>query len=258
MCIVRGLTDRSQILPFLETERLYAAYAIGDLEPGLFEECTWAGAESGGQLQALVLLFAGLDPPALFLMGEVSGLRAILEEMPLPQQVYLNCRSEHLPLSHSHFAWQKRLTMWRMVLRPTQFSPAQDNCLRLTPSHLEPLQELYALGGGDAFALAQLETGIFYGLIVEEELVAAAGTHIVSPTYGVAAVGNVFTRPDRRGHGFGTRVTSAVLEELLEIGIPDIVLNVGQDNREATAIYERLGFEFYCPFYEGPAAIAEA
>ena len=31
------LTDKAQILSYLETDRLYAAYAIGDLEPGMFE-----------------------------------------------------------------------------------------------------------------------------------------------------------------------------------------------------------------------------
>jgi predicted GNAT family acetyltransferase len=84
-------------------------------------------------------------------------------------------------------------------------------------------------------------------------LVAAAGTHLVSATYGVAAVGNVFTHPDHRGQGYGTVTTSAVVAELLRRGIRDVILNVGQDNAGAIGIYERLGFERYCPFLEGPA-----
>ena len=43
------------------------------------------------------------------------------------------------------------------------------------------------------------------------------------------------------------------MAELLRRGIRDIVLNAGQDNAGAIRIYERLGFECYCPFLEGPA-----
>lgn len=253
MHTVHHLRDRSQILSFLETDRLYAAYAVGDLEPGFFEQCTWAGAERNDELVALALEFDGLEPPALFLMGQVGGLRAILEEMSWRKRVYLTCRSDHLSLAHKYFVWKQAVPMWRMVLRRERFKPVPGHPVRLTAHHLESLQVLYTLGGGGAFSPAQLETGIFYGLFLDGELVAAAGTHLVSRTYGVAAVGNVFVRPMERGHGYGTLVTSAVIEELLQARIPDIVLNVAQDN-SAISIYQRLGFECYCPFFEGPAS----
>jgi len=83
--------------------------------------------------------------------------------------------------------------------------------------------------------------------------VAAAGTHLVSPTYGVAAVGNIFTHPDHRGRGYGTATTSGVVTALLQDSIRDVILNVSQGNTTATRIYERLGFQRYCPYFEGPA-----
>jgi len=48
-------SDKERILSFLETDRFYAAYAIGDLEPELFADCTWAVAERQGELLSLVL-----------------------------------------------------------------------------------------------------------------------------------------------------------------------------------------------------------
>ena len=69
------LTDKVQILAALQTDRLYAAYAIGDLEPELFAQCTWVGASEAGRVQALALHYRGLEPPALFLMGETGGPR---------------------------------------------------------------------------------------------------------------------------------------------------------------------------------------
>ena len=69
----------------------------------------------------------------------------------------------------------------------------------------------------------------------------------------VAAVGNIFTHPEFRGRGCATTITSAVVVELLSRGMCDIVLNVNQKNETAIRIYERLGFERCCPFFEGVA-----
>lgn len=251
------LTDKSQILAYLETDRLYAAYAIGDLEPGMFEQSVWAGAEEADRMQALALLFRGLEPPPLFLMGETDGLRAILENVLCPEWVYVTCREEHLSMTRDFYAWGETapIPMWRMALRPARFRPVGNDSVRLTSAHSDQLAELYALGGGLAFGPAQVKHGVFCGIFASDRLVAAAGTHLVSPTYSVAAVGNVFTHPDYRGRGYGTAVTGAVVAELLRQGIRDVVLNVGQDNAVAVHIYERLGFERYCPFFEGPASV---
>ena len=62
-------------------------------------------------------------------------------------------------------------------------------------------------------------------MLVENRLVAVAGTHLVSPTYGVAAVGNVFTHPGHRRQGYASAATSAVVTELLDRGIQDVILN---------------------------------
>jgi RimJ/RimL family protein N-acetyltransferase len=248
------LTDRSQILAYLETDRLYAAYAIGDLEPGMFEQSAWAGARRAGRLRALALYFRGLSPPALFLMGDVDGLRAILGDTLHPERVYLTCRADHLGMTRDFYAWDEVVPMWRMVLRPASFRPVGGDPVRLGPAHAGQLAALYRLGQGGAFSPAQIERGVFYGVLADGHLVAAAGTHLVSPTYGVAAVGNVFTHPDYRGRGYGTATTGAVVAELLRLGIRDVVLNVEQDNAAAVRVYGRLGFERHCPFLEGRAS----
>jgi ribosomal protein S18 acetylase RimI-like enzyme len=248
------LTDKAQILAYLETDRLYAAYAIGDLEPELFAQSTWVGAEEAGELQTLVLHFHGLKIPVLFLMGHTDGLRAILGNTLCPEQVYLTCRPEHLAMTRDFYEWDETIPMWRMVLEEANFQPASNDCVRLTPAYSEQLTELYAFGeGGIGFSTAQVQHGVFWGIFAERQLIAVAGTHLVSVAYGVAAVGNVFTHPDYRGQGYGTITTQAVMTELLQRGIQDIILNVSQDNEAAIHIYEQLGFQCYCPFFEGPA-----
>jgi GNAT superfamily N-acetyltransferase len=248
---MRPLTDKHEILGFLESDQLYAAYAIGDLEPALFAQSEWVGAEEAGELCALALLFKGLDPPALFLMGQAAGLATVLRLGLRQERVYLTCQEQHMPAVRAVYNTEPPIPMWRMTLQQADFRPILSPQVRpLSPRHTEELRRLYAQGGADAFTPTQLATGVFYGVRDRGRLVAAAGTHLVSPTYGMGAVGNVYTDPACRGRGYGTATTSAVVDELFRRGLRHVFLNVAQDNTTAIHIYERLGFTNYCPFLE--------
>ena len=78
---------------------------------------------------------------------------------------------------------------------------------------------------------------------------AAAGTHVISPSAAMAVVGNVMTHVDYRGRGYATAVTSAVTAELLTF-CDQVVLNVRADNPPALAAYRRLGYEVHTTFEE--------
>ncbi len=247
----RALTAKPEILRFLQADQLYAAYAIGDLEPDLYAQAEWVGAEDERGLRTLVLYFKGLEPPALFLMGDRAGLPAILGLGLRPRRVYVTCRGSHLSAVQAFYQTEAPIPMWRMALRGVSFRPVGLRLpRRLSPRHAAELERLYALGGGLAFNPTQLATGVFYGVVERGRVVAAAGTHLVSPTYKLAAVGNVFTDPAHRGRGYATASTSAVVRELFQRGMRYVILNVAQSNHGAIRIYERLGFAKYCPFLE--------
>lgn len=250
---VRRLADPAEIITFLERDRWYAAYAIGDLEPGFFEQCHWFSADLAGVLRALVLLFEGLDPPALFLMGEPVGLTMILGAALRPDTVWFTCREAHLPALQTHYLTGQMDYMLRMTLSAADFRPTTSfGVERLGPGYVSELTRLYASAQGNAFSPYQLARGVFYGVQHRGRLVSAAGTHIVASTIGMAAVGNVCTYLEYRGRGYATRSTSAVCAELLTMGL-DVVLNVAQNNADAIHIYKKLGFKVYCPFVEGVA-----
>lgn len=244
---VKEVHDKNEIYAFLAQDRYYAAYAIGDLEPGLFELCGWYVTVQDGRKSAITLCFRGLSPPALFAMGSTEGLLPLLQEESLPERVYLTGQPEHLPLFRETFSLGAVEDMLRMVLEPGDFRPHYGRAIRLSRQHLPSLERLYRREG--VFAPYQLDSGVYYGLEVGGELVSAAGTHLISPTYRIAAVGNIFTHPSHRGQGYATACTGAVVEELLSRSL-EIVLNVARSNEVALGLYKRLGFREYCPFIE--------
>ena len=247
---VKKVEDKRDIYRFLKQDRLYAAYAIGDLEPALFGQCEWYAAFRDGSMTTLCLHFKGLHPHSIFVMGTVEGLPPILNTVLKPtKRAFFASKADHLSALTRFYSLQKVEEMFRMVLAPDDFIPVDGTVVRLGQRHVHQLRELYRWGGDVAFASYQLEHGVFYGVEKNHELVSTAGTHLVSRTYGLGIVGNVFTHPDYRRQGYARICTSAVVEELLSQSL-DVVLNVEQDNEPAIEIYRRLGFHVYCPFVE--------
>lgn len=247
---VRKLTDPIEILTYLERDRLYATYAIADLEPELFQHTRWYVAQTDDQAPSLALHFTALEPDILFLMGDTAGLTIILGSALRPRRVYVNARSEHLPALRAFYRLGQPERAVRMVLDVNDFRPVSGQAIRLSPAYARQLERLYSMGHGNAFSPYQVAQGVFYGVTDKDRLIATAGTHVVSETYGVAAVGNVFTHPEHRRQGLGTLCTSAVVQELLARHIHTIVLNVYESNLVALRIYQRMGFKEHCRYIE--------
>jgi len=256
------LRDIPQIRSILSTDRAWAVYALGDLAPGFFEHTDWFGVEDGA---ALLMLYRAFGTPLLFTLGSPERVDSLLDGLPGESDFYLSIRPDVLPLIRARFQVADETAMWRMVLNPGRFRPAAGPVTRLGVGDLPALQRLHAGGkpdnqraddAPDFFSASMVEHGVYYGVFDERQnLMAAAGTHLVVPSEGVAAVGNVYTSPDHRGRGLAQRVTSAVIADLLsrpELHV--IALNVRQDNSTAIHVYGRLGFERYCPFFEGRAS----
>jgi ribosomal protein S18 acetylase RimI-like enzyme len=250
------LTDRLAIRALLETDRPWSVYPLGDLAPERFGDCTWLAGP--GPDPALVLLYRAFAPPVLFTLGKPAAVGGLLDELAAEPELYLHVRPEVLPLVRAGFQVRGDKTMWRLVLDPARYRPAPaPAAVRLGPADLPALRRLFADGepAGEApgfFAPSMLTSGVYFGVREGAELVAAAGTHLVEPQENVAAVGNVYTRRDRRGRGLATLLTGAVAAEVQARGLRTIALNVEEHN-PALRVYERLGFVRYCTFIEGLA-----
>jgi GNAT superfamily N-acetyltransferase len=247
--VARRTTDRALLRGFLERDRLFAAYAICDLEDREFGRTRWGVATSGSDIVAVGLEYGGLTPQPMFVLGSHEGISAILRDVVRPRAAYLAARSAALPAVERHYRVEPGPPMIRMWVDPAHFVPVPAPVTRLLPVEVGELNRLYQLGFAAWLPSSAVAEGIYYGIRVNGTLVAAAGTHVVSRDARLAVVGNVLTHVDYRGRGYAKAVTSAVTAELLRY-CDQVVLNVRSDNPPAIQAYRRLGYMEHCQFEE--------
>lgn len=247
--VVQETTDRRLLRAFLETDRLYAAYALCDLDDHEFSRTRWGVAMANRGPIALVLQYAGYSPQPVFVLGQNNGIEAILAELIRPRTAYLAAKREHLPAIAAHYRVDPGPAMVRMWTDRAHFRPFPAAVQRLLPVEIGDLNRLYQLGFGAWLPASTIVEGLYYGIRVNGRLVSAAGTHVISPAARLAVVGNVLTHADFRGRGYATAVTGAVTAELLRF-CDQVVLNVRADNAPALAAYRRLGYLEHVTFEE--------
>ena len=249
------LTDIAAIRATLRADPAWAVYALGDLSPDLFPQTQWFVPD-------LALVLKEYGTCILWAAG-CGALEEALAHVIWP--VHLQVRPDALDVIERHACITRRLRMVRMVLASagaptggpaTAWGASSIRVRRLTADDVPALGALYADGdatgeGPDFFMPSMVDTGVFCGVEEHGDLVAVAGTHLVSREEGVAAIGNVYTRRDRRGRGYSTAATRAVLGALA--GVEVIGLNVRADNAPALHVYQSLGFVPHVEFYEALA-----
>jgi GNAT superfamily N-acetyltransferase len=239
------LTDKNEIRTRLRRDPGWSVYALGDLAPRMFSKTLWF-------MPDLTLVVQDYGTAILFAMGPGS-VREALE--CVGGSVHLQVQRDALDEVVRHASVSPPRLMWRMTWTGDLASPSAGTS-RLNASDVPALLVLYDDGKSsgespDFFFPSMVTDGVFHGIYEGTALVAAAGTHLLAREEGAAAIGNVYTRHDRRGRGLGRQVTSAVLAELA--GVETVGLNVRADNDAALHLYESLGFARHCEFYEALA-----
>ena len=237
------LTDKKEIRTRLRRDPAWSVYALGDLAPAMFSKTIWYEPD-------LTLVVRDYGTAILFAMGPRSVREALQGVEGL---VHLQVQRDALDEVARHATVSSPRLMWRMTWKGNRTPLLETVTTRLGPSDVPALQDLYRDGDSsgespDFFFPSMVDDGVFHGIYEDTALVAVAGTHLVTREEGVAAIGNVYTRRDRRGRGLGRRVVSAVLAELADV--ETIGLNVRADNDAALHLYESLGFARHCQFYE--------
>lgn len=240
------LTDKNDIRQRLLSDPRWCVYALGDLTDRMFVKCQWFTPD-------LTLVLHDYGTSILFAMG-TGSIREALAHVSWP--VHLQVRQDALNeiAQHAHVTDVKH--MLRMAFEGPEAYPRTtegSETKRLGLTDIAALKRLYADGDStgeapDFFYDSMVPNGVFFGVYEGDDLIAAAGTHLFAPEEHAAAIGNVYTRRDRRGRGRGRAVTAAVLHRLRHV--QTVGLNVRADNAPAIRVYESLGFVKHCDFFE--------
>jgi len=236
----------------LAPHRAYAAYALGQLQSRLFRNSAW-WLSRGAEGEALVLHSRGGLGNALFALGTVDALDAVLSLHPGPVQTFLTCQVHHLETVVRHFDLRTHESMMRMQVDRDTFLAVEGDVRRLAGRDVQEMNRLYRSDGTPAFYTAEnIDDAVYYGAYDGDRLVAVAGTHVVSARDRIAVAGNVFTHPAYRGRGLGSLVTSAVTQHVFS-KCQEVVLSVDPRNVAAVRAYRRLGYRDVGRLIEGAA-----
>ena len=245
----RSTRDRELVRRFLRTDEVFAAYALADTDDLEFARTRWGVAFEAGEPVALVMEYRGVSPQPLVVMGDPAGISAIVRDTIRPRISYVSVRQSAVPALRTRYRVDAPAPMVRMLVTRSEFRPLVGEAARLDQADARHLNRLYQLGFNAYLPDEAVGAGIYYGVRRGTRLIAAAGTHVISPQLGIAAVGNVYTHREYRGQGLGKVVTSAVTAELFR-SCDTVVLNVRADNPPALAVYRALGYRTATEFEE--------
>ena len=243
----RPVTDPQELMTFSANDRGAHLYSLVDLEEPFWSVSRWfrrgdavvgvVATPSDGVITATGV--STRDPAgSLVLLGEVAA--HLPAGLMLTGPIGLGAELAR----HRDVRAHGRHMKYELVDRAWLPDAAVDDRIRpLGPADLDRLLALYAVEPGAAFFLpSMLGDDSFVGIEDRSgELLAAAGTHVLSTAQRLAALGSIFVRPDHRGRGLGRAVTVGVIRRVVD-RCDVIGLNVEAANAPARAIYESLGF----------------
>lgn len=243
------LEDKERIAALLRRNPGAHAYELGDLDDFDWPYTRWFGWERDGRLEELVLLFSEPTVPVLLAIADdrLDAMEQLLRELldTLPSDLYVHATAPLLDTLSKRYVIARAEPHLKLALTRDDQLLAQAVAVDvLGAADLAEVEAFYrAAYPGTWFGPRMLATGRYVGIRRHGTLACVAGVHVHSPTWGVAALGNVATLPELRGLGLARGACAALCLKLLADGIETIALNVRADNASAIAAYTRLGFE---------------
>ncbi|NQU67105.1 MAG: GNAT family N-acetyltransferase [Candidatus Marinimicrobia bacterium] len=246
--ILRDVQDKSLLESFFRQNTALHIYSIGDLDDFFWPYTTWYALQDGIQLTAVILVYRGQSLPTVLAIGDkTKPLYALLNGIApdLPDRFYAHISPGAEQILKPLFKLTSHGLHLKMALSTTERVVTTDtrNVELLSTHHSDELMAFYRSSyPGNWFDPRMLDTNQYYGIRLDDQLVSVAGIHVYSPSYRVAALGNIVTHPEYRRQSLGLKTTARVCQSLTT-SVDHIGLNVKADNLPAINCYQKLGFE---------------
>ena len=159
----------------------------------------------------MALLYSEPSVPVLIAIAEDpdASMEPLLGELlpALPGALYVHVSPPLLDVFRDRYAVESAEPHLKLALARTDLLAARAAPVDLLDEDdLLELDELYRLAYPETwFTPRMLATGRYVGIRHDGRLACVAGVHVHSPTWRVAALGNVATLPELRGRGPGAR-----------------------------------------------------
>ena len=258
--LIVDLDDRELLASTLRRNAAAHVYELGDLDDFDWPHTVWFGWGSESRLEEVALLYTQPRIPVLIAIADppARAMTELLAEITwsLPSVLYAHASPGLLETLAERYSVDDPAPHLKLAL--TQTDLLEQHALTteiLTRDDLAEISTFYdSAYPGTWFVPRMLDTGRYVGVRRDGRLACIAGVHVYSPTWRVAALGNVATLPELRGQGLARGACASLCQLLLRDGIATIALNVRADNASAIASYTRLGFEPVAEYVEASLA----
>jgi ribosomal protein S18 acetylase RimI-like enzyme len=246
---IKQITEKKAVQEFLLQDPYLHIYEMGDLQDKLYRNITWHAAVESGAIKALAMVYITHEPILFVLEDKNPGAAAFLLEKildKLPERIYCHLSKGLSDILGRKYKLDREGNFFKMKLTGDILVDASikypEYTYRLNVKDFEAVNEFLKRVNPKAFFVhGMLDTGKYFCIRKNNELICMAGVHLYSREYGVAAIGNIVTEEKYRGKGFAKSVTASLCRDLWG-GVKYIGLNVKTDNTPAIKAYERIGF----------------
>ena len=231
--------DRPEFMRFLREDPVRNAFALYDLEEEGDRVQCFAAVE-GDAFRGYLLAWHGRQFPNVIVTGDEEAAETLLPRAPPSPCTFLLLPGLVAAVEKRRETSARRMMDFMFVEAKSFRSADTQEVEPLGEKDADALEALYLESVEEPRAWGQwAEHGLAYGLSLGGRLVAAAGTHFVSPVW--CLIGGVYTSLRFRRQGYAAAVTSAVTEDALRRS-DRVGLMVVSANAAAIGLYKKLGY----------------
>lgn len=229
---------------FLSADPLSNILPLGDLYAPLFDVSEVYAAVENARIVGVSSVFHAFSLPTISIgVAHEQVKKALLEKAlgTISRDFVTLISLDETSLYRERAKVLLSFTEHQMVLtKPQSLEASVSPAHKAAKKDLEALNRFYVEHESEAWNPIQFGVGPYYVVKQGNEIVSAAGIHILTPQ--IAQLGNVLTDRAHRRKGYSKACTTALVREVSSSN-RIVSLFVRTDNAPAIRMYEQIGFE---------------